>query len=329
MPQIDIQRLMAGGYEKAKDPAENGLGGAFHAIIARKNAVEVVPEEENWLPHGPLRQINFRKVVSKRTLMEELNKTILFNSNIDLPDFVYRPDLLDPQFFSVLAGEPTAEAAFAAQSMLDASIVQLDYNEGYPTLNNSPFWKRLPFETEDAHRAFGMYLMQPGARSIGDIVAFPAEQLRDWFHEYVWLHRARAFDMFKVVDHQKRRIARMMDLEDVHFGLADRLLAQANLHMTSADFVNWDELKDPIKLARFIDIMTKVQRTAVGMGMGGTGGKDGNDIPQVPSVEVIMRKVSPKGEESSGEVDSFDLLKEDPDAVDMAQELIISVNKRS
>lgn len=332
MPQIDLQSFLNNTQPPFREgPSKPALTAeiAEDGVVLDNNGQEVIVYQEkdeepvNKLPHGPLRMINATKISGRRSMMEQLNKTIILN-DLDLPQFIYRSDILDPNFFAVLGEGATQEDGEVAQSMLDASIVVLGYDEGYPTANNQPFWNRLPWESEVCYRAFGLYLDQAGARSISAIIGFPIEDLDAWFHEYNWLMRARSYDMYKIVHHQKQRIGRQIDVETLHYTIASRLISNIE---SALGRVNWQEIDiEPEKLVKMLDTVSKIQRTSVGLPA--NGGRDGTEPPQSASVEVIMRQIAPKSAEKRADTDEYDLLTEDPEAIEAAQELIVNINKK-
>src|SRR5436190_8003453 len=172
--------------------------------------------------------------------MRQLNMSVLLN-DFELPIFIYRPDVLDYQAFTVLSQESPLEVISNLQSMVLTATVQLSYDEGFPTLDKVPFWLQMPFEPEESFRAFALYLGQPGTRMLSSLISFQQEDVNDWFHEYSWALRAKSYDMYKIVHHQQQRIQRMLQVEDNHYDMADTLLRRVYNRLSLVDW-NDEEL---------------------------------------------------------------------------------------
>ncbi len=283
---------------------------------------------EARIPFGPLRKINPKQLHGRRDLMEQLNGGLQLNDS-ELPEFIYRPDLLDVQAFKQLA-DPTLrqDEINDLQSQLEAAAVPLKYYEGYPSLPNGlPFWTQLEYESKDAFEAFLTYQQMGGARTLETLIyagEYELGQLLDWFHMYFWNFRVIAFDMFKVVRHQKLKLLRSLNVEDSHFLLAERLMGELSTYLASDDF-KLTELK-PLEAITMLEKITKLQRISAGLSEKG-GFSDEVIPPKVQPVEVIMRQIASPKTEVTEDVEVFDVLKESPENVELAQELIIRMNQ--
>lgn len=357
MPQIDISFLDTpkditprpeGSRFSDHDPLEDGQTGTTNSGAnlegPRDLTVPTMTVEakapSSKLPFGPLRILNPNRMASKAALFEQLIPTIALNE-FDLPNYYYRADLLDhdhirEQLLSLQANNSSSAVndnlerqakIRELQSMLDAASVQLIYDEGFPTIpSGTPYWSRLDAEPSLAFEAFFSYLEMGGARQLHLLSAHPIGDLKAWFHIYGWTHRVKAFDLFKIANAQKIRLQRMLSTEDDHYFMAERILKQVDAHIKA----NAEDLLGALSLPEAVSILeklVKVQRISAGLLANGGA----VETPKPPSYQPVHAITQNAVEESRTQrseiVDEYDLLSDDPDAIDIAQELIIRTQR--
>lgn len=315
------------------------------------------------LPFGPIRQLRASELSSKWRLFEQLTPTIPLNE-FNLPNFYYRADMLDHQDIAqilISAHENyngTVQGSTPAttirdtpetpvdghdgpqspiqvrtlgqlQETLDAAMVSLEYHEGFPALpDGKPFWKQLDCEPTAAYDAFVFYLEAGSTRKRSDLIGYPTDDVNEWFHIYYWQYRAKAFELFKVVDHNKRRIERLINTEDSHYVAAERIFR------TIADAIKGPEFQeklmalDPEKLVGVLDKVVKIQRISTGLNANG-GAVDPADLKKAPQTNVIVQQIVQNGAETvQKSEESMDILMDNPDAVELAQSLILGNMER-
>lgn len=328
----------------------------------------------NWiskLPYGPLRTLDPKKLNTKAQFFEQLTRSLPL-SEFNLPNYIYRPDMLDHREFQeallairdsqaqtqplAITNDASAEPDLFTessspssgrhttstitvppetrvpgidriQSQLEAAIVSLDYSEGFPALaNGRPFWQRLDTEEEAAYDAFISYLEMGGARKRKDLIAYPPDDVESWFHINYWVYRAKAFELYRVADANKLRLHRMLQTEDSHYKVAEKLfakMAKAFEHFSEEQIIE-------LGVEKAIGVMekiVKVQRISVGLSANG-GAIDPQDLKKSPTTVVITQQiVQNTGESAPIDEDAPDLLVDSPDAIEQAQELIIRVQQ--
>ncbi len=210
------------------------------------------------------------------------------------------------------------------QSQLEAAMVTLDYGEGFPALPNGvPFWRRLDTEPENAFDAFVGFIELGPTRKRVDLIAYPPEEVTAWYHMYAWAYRVKSFDLFRVVDANKRRLHRMLSTEDDHYNVAEKLMRQIAPLFEGAEFAEKLKALDPDKLIGVLEKVTKLQRVSVGLNANG-GAIDASDLKKAPTTNVLVQQIVQNAPETAQKQEDMpDLLTESPDAVDLAQELII------
>lgn len=332
----DGQDLMDFGYEEPK----------FQQDQARHREDQPVSTSVAIRRHGPLKGVDPKKVGSVWQLLEQLSPGLPLNE-YSLPVYVYRPDMLDYAAIvrALTSGEQTTGATTTSfppaqhagpgpsltdiQQSLEAAIVPLTYNEGFPVLpSGMPFWMQLEFEPKEAYDAFVSYLELGGARQLSALIAYNLEELREYFHTYYWGFRVKAFDLYKVAHHQKVKLQRMLSTEDTHFKLAEKLLKKVETYFEGKELD--DEDITPDKAVAMLEKLVKIQRVSVGLPANGESKEADGDKRKVTPVQILMQQISQNGAESrANTANEVDLLLEDPDAVDMAQELIIKMQNNT
>lgn len=302
------------------------------------------------LPFGPIRQLRPQELSSKWRLFEQLTPSIPLNE-YNLPNFYYRADMLDHSDIAstlinardsfstatpgatapTISGSPeTLSAGHEGKSLgqlqetLDAAIVPLEYHEGFPALpDGKPFWNRLDCEPLEAYDAFVFYLEAGSTRKRSDLMGYPLDDVNEWFHVYYWQYRAKAFELFKVVDHNKRRIERLIRTEDDHYVMAEKLFRTIATVTSGHDFEEKLRSLDPEKLIGVLDKIVKIQRISTGLHANG-GAVDPADLKKAPQTNVIVQQIVQNGAETvQKQEESMDILMDNPEAVELAQSLIL------
>lgn len=217
---------------------------------------------------------------------------------------------------------------FEREQILTASLINLSYEEGFPAFEDGqPIWSQMPFETNDAFRAFKKYVElgdQEGVRMVEQVsieLGQTLPLLMDYFHLYYWKVRAKAYDLYIAVVYDRRRANRLMKAEDKHYVMAEKLLQQCVDYFGALD---WEGI-DPGVVARMIPALVEIERRSLGAPTIG-----GGDAPRPQSVEILLRQMS-KGDGASPEqlgvqrTNALDILISNPDAAAAAQELIIKL----
>ncbi len=261
---------------------------------------------------------------SRGAIIEHLAKTLPLN-DFNLPKFIYRPDLI-------------AENNKDDHDVLNAAVIPISYEEGFPTLpNNAVFWAQFEFEPVQAYQMFERYLTQPSEFGVRQFQLLASEEaplslLREYFDTFYWRFRAKAHDLFIAAVNTKLREQRVMQVEDTHFLTAERLLKRVLTY-----FENDDPEKDftqdlnPKTAADLLKTLVQMQRISLGLPAHGASAGTPSDTPPNASVEVILRTLAKQSADSSGAplIDGktgLDVLLEDDDTADMAQELIIRMS---
>lgn len=277
------------------------------------------PTLEAILPPA-LRGIDASKVETRTDLVRELNRTLPLNE-YNLPLYIYRPDLLDPQAL-LQTDRPSARQQLA--DMLANSITNLNYDLGYPTLgkDDTPFWGQLLWESNTAFETFLTYLELEGVRGLHSIQNVLPELASEWYHQNCWKYRAQAFDAFRVAHHARMREQRIFSVQDDHYKKGQKLFQKVFDHLNSKPIEDLEFDKGVNALEK----LSKIVQSTLGMQ---ASNKDPNPTTGT-SVEVVMRKTAEtqhivrKTDQDGIDMES---LLSDPAALERAQELIIRVSR--
>lgn len=268
-------------------------------------------------------------VAARGQLFQYLNTSLPINQ-YQLPDFVYRADLI-PLNFSEYPPEQRVQ-------IMDAASMEITFGHGYPALNEAtPFWEKLPSEPEDAFNAFMVYLELPDKSShnnpvrmlpmIAELTNIPLEDIVAYSHMYYWHHRGRAYDLFIIACHRKQREQRLMSIEGAHFKMAEDMLSKVQKLVDNkiAKMFADDDLDD-FKLKDGIDSLQKlvtIQRISVGLPANGNTNIDlGPRHGQATDLMQHVAAESNRVEESSQRSPEMDKLLANPEDLAAVQDLI-------
>lgn len=325
----------------------------FPKDLARDREGTLAESPFGLIPYGPVRALRAESLHSKSNLIEQLTRTIPRNE-YDLPEFVYRADMLDhiwvqEQLVKMRAPTSTrsdpsedhqntttptilspAQApeskAQGIQAHLDAAIMRLEYLEGFPISSNGlPFWNQLEFEATVDYEKFIAYLELGPERAMHKLIAWPLDEVKASFHIYYWDIRVRSFDLYRIAHATKIRLHRMLDTEDSHYKKAEKLLNKVDLVL--GEFTQ-DEIKEVgfEKLIKAFAELAKVQR--ISAGLPANGALAAEEGPKAPTMNVIMQQIAQNSPDKVEELDeNLDLLHDNPDTLEIAQEFIIRSQK--
>lgn len=252
----------------------------------------------------------------------------------------------------------------AFEEEINSSFVPLDYSEGFPTINARPFWCQLDFEPPDAYLNFESYLRQAhlkpaklkereaddeqpdsndpfkGVRQLHLLdCAATIQDLQQQSILYYWADRSRAFDTFNVVMRRRERERQALSVENQHLLMGNRLMSIAEAFLDA----NAEELSETLTPKNFLELLkvaSQLQRISVGLPMNGPSGasQEHNPAAGPQSVEVILRQIAAANtvpqdaaggptQDREDQQNALQSLLSDPEALNLAQELIVRVTK--
>jgi len=293
--------------------------------------------------HGAFKNVDPARVGTHADLIAQLTLAIPLNE-YELPPFVYRADMLDMAYVldtiraylgqknpsttstsSFPARSAGPEEMQALQQHLDAATVALNYSEGYPQLGNGqPFWAKLEFESNEAYAMFLDYVALEGIRQLESLRSYNPRDCRENYALHFWYFRAKAFDLFKVADHQRKRLTRMLKSEDDHYTKAEAILKKVVGYLDAVDLEDEASSMDPSKAVAMMEKLVKISRISIGLPANGES-KESAGRRTISPTRVLIDEINQAGSRKAESAeDGFDLLlDEDDDLVDMAQDLII------
>jgi hypothetical protein len=268
-------------------------------------------------------QINSRAQTLKRLTMD------IPNNEFGLPVFIYRVDLLPDDFY--------LQSRESQDQLLNAAYIEIDYAEGYPTIEGVPVWNRLEFEPLKAYQQFEKYIelkQSHGVRQLGKLAngSPTLKQLKDYFDTYYWASRVKAYDLFLAAQLKHLREQRILSIEDSHYLQAESLLTKLKDFFDQYDTETMlEELEFP-QAIKALKELTQIQRVALGLSaQGGTNGGS-NQIPAHANLELTLKTlanatVNPDKDNEQGVKSTanqaIEILQGDSDAAKIIQELII------
>lgn len=285
-----------------------------------------------------------RRLAAFKALKREVPR-----DHCNLPIFLYRIDLIQNQSLLLAAAAPRMQACSQAQIFeIESARMSVVWEEGFPALEDgSALWGKWEFEDPQIHQAFLEYLelaKHVGMRSINDlaILGETASQLgRERIYEaficFYWDDRARAYDLYEKIRQKRLREKRILSTNDRHFLETEKLLTQlytkyfGNIDEETGNPV-WIEDLTPKDAIKALETLTKIQRDSLGLQSSGTSSKNGEveeslDTPD--QIKGAMQDLSTKTKRKDAveEEDVLALLREDDDAAEAAQSLIVSLNR--
>jgi hypothetical protein len=275
--------------------------------------------------YGPIRSIHYTHIKDRRSLMEQLNNTIPLN-HYGLPEFLYRPDLLNPADFQVY---PSVDQALQLQEQLKAAIIPIAYHQGFPTFAEGlPIWTAMTFETDEAQRAFAEYLELPGVRSLHSMISWPMDDLVEWLIVNSWVPRAKSFDLYRMTYAQRKRQQRILSTEESHYDIAGNMLKVALKRLGNLTEADYEDMS-VTDVANVVEKMVRVQRVSLGLpALGAADPKHEREVRRLKPVEEEMKQIADAGsaELNRQDAEEVDLLRDgSPEAIAAAQDLILKM----
>lgn len=255
-----------------------------------------------------------------------------------LPAAIFRPDLLPTTEAALVAPRGPNQAALDLDGEVwDNAQLNISYAEGFPTIDGSPIWECLDFESVQLFKVFKKYLAlresHDGMRALylqeqmkGN--TYSREELNDMFFTYYWPQRAAAYDLFHNDVAERKREHRTVRLDGQMFDQAKALNEIATDYMKSDEFT---ELMTPDIAMKLHGMSIKHQRLSLGLNPSG---------PAAPlqgverTVEISTRVMAGTGdniiegaEETAGHL--RDAILQDEKYIAMAQELVVKITESS
>lgn len=221
--------------------------------VHEESKAQSIEYQRIFLPEGAT------KVDAIMALQKEIPQ-----NEFGLPLFFYRSDLL-PYDLSALS-----------QHDADACVVDLSYDEGYPTYNNGHvFWQQLPYERLEDFLLFQRFCdqaEQTGVRTLHMLAhdnSVSLSRIQTLYHEYFWKARVRAYDLFQVASDRKLRERRARRLEDNHYTLAQDLMVKLTAMLEQPDMFENMKGKEALECLR---LLINIQRVSNGLPQNGNAG---------------------------------------------------------
>ncbi len=261
---------------------------------------------------------------SRVVIFERLSKQIPLN-DFGLPTFLYRSDLIPENIVKSDEEE--------RKSILNSASIDINYREGFPTFENgNPIWHRMPHESDEDFALFESYQGQSktnGYRQLA-IMDYPERLVQELYVYNYWSVRVKAHDMFIIAAHRKMREHRIMSAEDFQYVESTRLLETLQLRMKSLFSEERLSELEPHQAVKMLKDLFAIQRSSLGIlpstSQRGAKAADSEPSPHA-SMEVVLRSIAKQqgaGEGSNeNKEQNLKALLSDPQAVGMAQELII------
>jgi hypothetical protein len=328
---------------------QGGSGAAPHNTVSplsdkAPQVIDVAFEEleapNEYYLRGALKHIQKEHLTSRALLVHQL-QSLLPPNTIGLPEQLYRADMLSPGDFEPLKKywdlqvnkEPVPQELREELDNLEALIqsarVQMIYDEGFPAIDGIPIWQPLPWEPQEAHQAFQIYLEQaidspedlkaPNARSLQNLKHIPYEISAEWFRLYSWQLRIKCWELYKAAVNHNTKIRRQLTLDDYIYRKASSMLTTVLQH--------WSKLPDeafanmsPDKFVAMFEKLTKIQRESVGLL------KSTDQIPHTTvNIQATMQQVAQVAKESEGiQERALDPLFDSPEGLEAAQHFLIA-----
>ena len=294
--------------------------------------VQVRSPAVSYMDTAELKQLN-----TFRELRRDVSK-----DNANLPIFIYRTDMMDLDWLS------RAPRNQEYEDHLSIASVELTWDEGFPAIEmGTAFWGKWSFEDQRLHEAFLEYLELAsvlGLRSLNDLHSLgetaqtlPYSDLHKAFVLYYWDDRARAYDMFRAIQAKRLREARILATEDSAYLQSEKMLQSLHekyFNKIDEDTGNpiWIDELTPKDAFKALEVLHKVQRDS--LRIPSSGGRNRSDdeeaTPSTPDeIRGAMQQIGEKSKKDATVTsdDTLELLRNNPDAAESAQDLVIQMNE--
>jgi hypothetical protein len=272
---------------------------------------------------GPLRNIQYSAIHDRISLLEQLSKTIPLNP-FGLPLFLYRPDFLDYTQFQAI---PTVDEAKGLQQQLSTAMYPISYTQGFPAQADAmPIWAKFPWESNEGYSYFAEYLEQRGVRSLHGMMGVDLSEAYSYFVLDYWATRAKSFDLYQSAHLQRKRVDRILSTEDNHYEQAGKMMKRLKSRMESFTDDDWDNV-DPKMAVDIFEKLSRVQRISAGLPANGATDPSKREVARtIDAAMVALTEDQKNAELGRQDSEEIDLLRDRPDLVDAAQELILKLS---
>lgn len=119
------------------------------------------------------------------------------------------------------------------EEILDASIINIEYDQGMPLVEGLPVWERFEGELVPYYDLFKQYremLYTTGSRAVSKLSAqhnIPGKSLQTLSKVYHWQLRCKAYDEYKKMEYERNKQFEIQRLETKHTKAADFLMDEA------------------------------------------------------------------------------------------------------
>lgn len=281
MPKLNIDDLIQRPEDILELEAQHvDEGGVLVEVKAENPVISAIP--------FVLRKVSPENCATQGQLISHITQHIPLNE-YGFPLFIYRADFLNYTHIMSLLTEKMANSTRLTMlnDAISNAVLQINYEEGFPKGDTGdPIWFKLSYETHDKFQMFIKFLEIGPTRALHKMISWPIAELSEIAATYFWNFRALAYDAFRIVQHEKQRIHRILNAEDDHFSKASVMLeriSQAFSKFEDSDF------KDAgvTGLVNAMAKLTEVQRLSLGM-------KDGRpiELARSASTDQLMRRVT-------------------------------------
>jgi hypothetical protein len=176
--------------------------------------------------------------------------------------------------------------------IVDRAIMNIDFEEGLPIIAGTPIWERFDGEHVDYYRLFKEYreaLYVTGTRAIAKLAQqfnILGSHLSALSKIYHWQIRCKAYDLFKRVEAERKRLFAIEKLESRHAKASETMLEQALTWLT--DHPEQMSHKSAIAM---IQLAMKAGRLALGLNAEKPGSGD-----SVPNININQTASASSGE---------------------------------
>lgn len=187
------------------------------------------------------------------------------------------------------------------EKILKSAKIDISNLEGYPTFQfHKPIWENLPHEPESYYLAYRAYMLSP-ARSLQEALdtlppGFTPYTLKEAYILFFWRERAKAYDLYMPVAASRLRDQRLLQLEDNHYRLSEKLLITLTeeIQNRAKEQQNrpWQGLTSA-DLIKSLVTAAELQRTSLGLPAKGPKTNDQGYIPPINSgIDRSIREAS-------------------------------------
>lgn len=202
-----------------------------------------------------------------------------FQINLPTNSYGVPMKIIDPTIIAsnLLDCESTDDIS---DEVVDAATLNVDFEEGVPLVEGLPIWERFDGELLDYYKLFKEYremLYVSGTRAITKLAnssTIEGKILNTLSKAYHWQLRCKAYDAYRAMEREKKRLFEMSKLESKHSEAAASLLERSLAYIEDHP----EQLNPKVALQMF-QIAVKTGRLALGLSPDKPGAGDGG--PQI------------------------------------------------